>query len=468
MNLITLLAQETPSRHRSSTPGLHCPPRNIIPGNRPAVSGPCERLQPDCWPLLSKFLLFIMFLLLSGGRFAPAWGAGFTVYSQGTAAMGQGNAFVAEANDPSAIFYNPAGINQLERPEIYGMALITYPSREYDGPVTSAETHQAFLPSGTFYIVYPINKLISLGFGVFAPFGQESQWPDSWEGRYLSSYGKLTTYNFNPVISFKPHEKFAIALGFDAMMSDVKLRRKVALPFGLPDGDSNLHGKGTGFGFNLGMLLEVVEGFKVGLSYRYQMDVRYKGSLELPQPTRFGLIQASIPATADLTFPHLVTLGVSLSQLQPFVFNFDVTWTGWSSFNAIDVRTSQPVIFNGAPTKSLFQPRDWHDSWTFRFGMNYRLNEQIKLRAGYTYDMSAIPDATFDPQIVNMDQHIFTLGGDYTFDRFTLGLGYNYVLGERRSKNNLIATNGVPAPLQANGSYQSTAHGLGLSLSYRF
>jgi len=181
-----------------------------------------------------------------------------------------------------------------------------------------------------------------------------------------------------------------------------------------------------------------------------------------------GIQMSSFPASANLTFPHLLTLGVSVSRLSPWVFNFDVTWTGWSSFRAIEVRSSQPLLFNGVPTKLLVTPRDWHDAWTFRFGVNCQVHPLVKLRAGYTYDLSSIPDSTFDPQIVNTDQHIFTVGADVKIRRLTLGLAYNYLLSEKRQKNNTIATNGVPAPLQANGSYQSTAHGWGISLAYQF
>ena len=46
---------------------------------------------------------------------SSSWAGGFALVQQGTAAMGQGNAFVAEANDASAIYYNPAGLNQLKR-----------------------------------------------------------------------------------------------------------------------------------------------------------------------------------------------------------------------------------------------------------------------------------------------------------------------------------------------------------------
>lgn len=38
----------------------------------------------------------------------------FRFQPQGARAAGQGNAFAAEANDPSAIHYNPAGLTQVE------------------------------------------------------------------------------------------------------------------------------------------------------------------------------------------------------------------------------------------------------------------------------------------------------------------------------------------------------------------
>ncbi|MGC2692790.1 MAG: hypothetical protein WA228_08840, partial [Desulfobaccales bacterium] len=62
-----------------------------------------------------------------------ARGAGFALVNQGTAGMAQGNAFVAEADDPSAIYYNPAGLNQIKRPTLYSSGFLYYPDREYDG-----------------------------------------------------------------------------------------------------------------------------------------------------------------------------------------------------------------------------------------------------------------------------------------------------------------------------------------------
>ena len=39
---------------------------------------------------------------------------GFDIYEQSAKAVGLGGAFIAQADDPSAIFFNPAGIVQLE------------------------------------------------------------------------------------------------------------------------------------------------------------------------------------------------------------------------------------------------------------------------------------------------------------------------------------------------------------------
>ena len=64
---------------------------------------------------------------------SAAWASGFALVQQGTAAMAQGNAFVAEASDASAVFYNPAGLNQLKRAQVYQGTFINYPDREFSG-----------------------------------------------------------------------------------------------------------------------------------------------------------------------------------------------------------------------------------------------------------------------------------------------------------------------------------------------
>lgn len=56
------------------------------------------------------------FLVLGAAAVWPltVHGSGVRIAQQDAAAVAQGNAFVATADNPSAIYYNPAGITQLE------------------------------------------------------------------------------------------------------------------------------------------------------------------------------------------------------------------------------------------------------------------------------------------------------------------------------------------------------------------
>jgi long-chain fatty acid transport protein len=397
-----------------------------------------------------------------------AWGAGFALIQQGTAAMAQGNAFVAEADDASAIFYNPAGLNQLKKPQVYQGFFLNYPDRDYSGGGQDSETNHRWYKSMTAFCALPVHERVALGIGFFSPFGLGSAWPPTWAGRYITTFSSLKTYSLNPVVSVKTLENLSVAAGFDIMWSDVELKRKSQVLGGmLPDAEINLSGKGQGLGYNLGLLYEPLSGVKLGVSYRSPISVKHNGDLatRLPSP---------LPATpvvlgsATIVFPASLTMGLSYSRFTPFTFEFDTTWTGWSSYDKLKVRLDSPILSNGVMTSVLTTPKNWHDAWAFRFGANYEIKKGMKIRAGYIYDLTPVPDSSFDPQVPDANRHIFTVGGDMKIWRFTLGIAYNYILVEGRSKDNTILTNGVPAPLQANGRYNSNIQSLGLSWSFQF
>lgn len=400
---------------------------------------------------------------------SPAHGAGFALLQQGTAAMAQGNAFVAEANDPSAIFYNPAGLNQLKRPEIYIGTTYNYPDREYHGPGGEfSQTNHRIYRCPSVYLVYPFHDRVAAGIGFFVPFGLGTVWHPGWAGRYITTFSSLKTYNLNPVISVKILKNLSVAMGVNFFWSSVKLKRKFPNPFSPfqpPDGEAGLDGDGKGIGFNLGVLYEPVTGVKLGVSYRNEISVNYHGELEISLP---GAVIPKIPGTAKLTFPPSVTWGISVSRFQPFTFNFDVTWTGWSTYDQLEIRLSRPNPLNGA--SKIVQPKNWKDAWAFRFGANYQVKDNMKIRAGYIYDLTPVPDDTFDPQMPDANRHIFTVGSDMKIKRFTLGIAYNYILSESRTKNNQLTVGGVTLPpqFQANGRYKSDTHSLGLSLACQF
>ncbi len=418
----------------------------------------------------SAMLILVLALSILYWCTSPAWGSGFALMQQGTAAMGQGNAFVADASDASAIFYNPAGLNQLKRAQVYQGVFLNYPNREYSSDGQDSQTYHRIYKSLTAYIAIPLHDRVAVGIGFFSPFGMGTAWPPGWAGRYLTTFSSLQTYTLNPAISVKLLENLSVAAGFDALWSKVDLKRKIPVTFRgttLPDAESDLSGGGNGVGYNFGLLYEAVSGVKLGASYRSQIKVNHTGDLttSLPAPLPWS---PSITGSANIVYPASLTTGVSYSRFKPFMFEFDTTWTNWSSYKALKVNLDTPLLVNGVLNSTITTPKSWHDSWAFRFGANYEIKEGMKIRAGYIYDLTPVPNSSFDPQVPDANRHVFTVGGDIKIMRFTLGIAYNYVLCESRIKNNSIPVNGVASPLQANGRYNSDSQSLGLSWSFQF
>ena len=75
-------------------------------------------------------------------------------------------------------------------------------------------------------------------------------------------------------------------------------------------------------------------------------------------------------------------MGIAYSRFKPFTFEFDTTWTGWSTYKKFKVNLEPPMPVNGVMASTSTTPKNWHDTWAFRFGANYEVNERMKLRAG--------------------------------------------------------------------------------------
>src|SRR2546425_412118 len=100
---------------------------------------------------------------------------GVPIPNQDAEAIARGNAFAATANNPAALYYNPAGITQLEGHHVqFGMLNYLGITSEYRSLTGNrrAETDYEIVPVPQLYYTYsPKNCPLSFGLGVYAPFG---------------------------------------------------------------------------------------------------------------------------------------------------------------------------------------------------------------------------------------------------------------------------------------------------------
>ena len=112
------------------------------------------------------------------------------IQGQGAAASAMSNAFAAQANDPSALHYNPAGMTQLQGLQFMAGALIVGGSTDFTSPTGVTATGDrngtvAWPPPGHIYITANLKDLgltalgdLSAGIGLTVPFGSLTRWPN--------------------------------------------------------------------------------------------------------------------------------------------------------------------------------------------------------------------------------------------------------------------------------------------------
>ena len=152
-------------------------------------------------------VLFVLMLCLAGN----VWASGLAIPEQGAAAMGMSAAMTARSEDLSSIFYNPAGIDYVEKFEVLvGLTPIIpkhkyTPFREETQYFNSCESESnVFLPP-QLYAAYRAGQNLVLGLGVYAPFGLGTEWDKKWDGRYTSTFAEIQTIYINPTKKTSVH-----------------------------------------------------------------------------------------------------------------------------------------------------------------------------------------------------------------------------------------------------------------------
>jgi long-chain fatty acid transport protein len=204
--------------------------------------------------------LFIFVALLAGCWTAwlpNARALGVRVPNQDAAAIARGNAFAATADNPAAIYYNPAGISQLDGNNIQAGSLVYLGIyADYESPSgQEIENHAEVLPVPNIFYTHSLKDTpLSFGFGAYEPFGFSVKWPNDVPFRTAGVEASLAYLTLNPVIALKPHPTFSIALGPTFNYSKIDLQQGVFQSPNVVPGDRfEFKGEGWGYGFNFGV-----------------------------------------------------------------------------------------------------------------------------------------------------------------------------------------------------------------------
>ncbi len=70
-------------------------------------------------------------------------------------------------------------------------------------------------------------------------------------------------------------------------------------------------------------------------------------------------------------------------------------------------------------------PRDFNDTFSLRLGNAHWFHPDLEVGGSVTYDSNAIPDATMDASIIDMDKLVFQAGATYALRSDLFGVDYS-------------------------------------------
>jgi long-chain fatty acid transport protein len=402
----------------------------------------------------------------------------------------------AGAEDASILFFNPAGIVLLDRGELQQAANVVIPSAEfrnegtrYNLPGTpfnglliagnnggdAGVTH--IIPNT--YLTQPVFRNndygdLSIGLGLSAPFGLETDYDPGWVGRYASLRSKVTTIDIQPTISYRLFNRLSFGASVDIQRASGRLTQAIdfglaaqqplgqffaALPAilatrGVPpaqipgviaatqqayaaagflpggnDGVTELTGDDWTVGFTIGALFEYrkaddrysfFQDGRVGFSYRSAMDHTLDGHADfrrVPLITAAGApVQFPNPtAFQDIFFNQDATASIDL----PDIFHFSIYQRFDRQFAIMgDINWTRwsrlqrvPIDFANPGTPATVLNINYEDTVRYAVGLEWYATDRLTLRTGFAYDETPIRSAEFrSPRIPNNNFYFLSAG----------------------------------------------------------
>ncbi len=369
---------------------------------------------------------------------------GYKIPESSVNAVALSNAYVANANGADASYYNPANMvfsenkgGAIEVDLTYiGLSKINYKSANgvYD---IDSKAENFIVP--TLHYVSPVVGDFRFGLSIVSPAGLSKRWSDSPASLYSKEF-TLQTVEINPTVAYKLNDQFAIAVGARGVYSSGKVKNALY----------TLDGTGMDWGYNLALTLKPDKDTNVAVTYRSQIDLHVSGDTSTTATTINSGVKVTLPLPATLTFAASHTFNNTTTVEALLEHNV------WSAYDKLDFN------FNNATNETnLGKPitKNWEDTDTFRIGVTHKY-EKITAMAGFAYDPSPIPNATFSYELPDTTGKIFSLGGRYDIsNRVNIGIAGLVDVEDNRKINNAILNGEI-----SNGR----AYLVSLGMEYKF
>jgi long-chain fatty acid transport protein len=362
---------------------------------------------------------------------------GLNVNGTGSKANSMGGAFIGLADDYSAVFWNPAGLIQMDTSNLAIMGDIVIPKMTYEFALAGidATSKSKIYPipfAGYFKVLSP--KAV-VGFAIYAPSGIGAAWngadlknltaPDPTAYKWESMVMAVTAA---PTFAYKFSSKFSIGVALN-------------LNYGMLNEDMPAIGqyteriKGMGFGATIGALFKPAKLLSIGVSYRTPSKIKLSGTAEMPGAAALGLAGES-DIDREITWPQWIGVGIALKPTPKLTITADAQYTNWgkmktvaATFDAASWKAALPPL-GGLSLENMFtMDLQWEDATQIRFGIEYLIKKCLALRGGYYIDPAPGPLNRLNIMLPSPDGSWLTFGLGLMKAKFNLDFSVEYNVG---------------------------------------
>ncbi|CUS31349.1 OmpP1/FadL family transporter [Candidatus Nitrospira nitrificans] len=346
-------------------------------------------------------------------------------------AIAQGNAFAAQADNASAVFYNPAAMTQLHGLHTAGGMQFVSINTTFTSPIGTTTNNSSpavgLPPPGQFFVTANLKDLrisalgnLSVGLGILNLYGFAAKFPTNGPFATAVTFAQLPLIAIKPTVAYKVTESLSVGLGadiytFTGLLGEGHAERRFQAAPGssfTPGTELELNGKGTTAGLNVSVLYTLwrTDEGKPRLSiagiWRSQAVLPLNGDL-LANGVRVA------GASTSIRLPEVWTGGIAYWPVRnrsgEWKVEVDVDYVRWQA-----IRDASAHLSDGSVLPS---PQQWRNTFTVNVGTEYKLlgitstqGWDVAFRTGYIRSHSPVTDRSFDPAFADNDAHVATVG----------------------------------------------------------
>lgn len=395
-------------------------------------------------------------------------------------ASGLGRAYAGEAavaDNASVLSRNPAAMTQFDKMAFSVSGTYIKPDVDvngdiYAGPAKMAGASESGIAPSAFvpatYFIQPLNDQWAWGIGLFSNYGLSTEYTENFNGGSIAGNTELLTFNINPNIAYRVNQHFSVGAGLNLVYAKAELNRRAGVLAAVPPLSSvpgigkdtivsHLKGDDWGYGWNVGTMYEVNENNRFALTYRTQVDLKFKGDYQGTSSgfkTVGGELPLDLPAQAEFAGYHRLN--------QQFAVHYSVNWTDWSAFQELKATSGQCNSTDGAGV-CLYKPEKFKDSTRYSLGGTWYVNPSWEARIGFAYDNTPIEPEYRSLSIPDSDRVWYSAGATYHIDKdMSVDFGMAYLDGKKVDVNEKLVESNEAL------RWKGTSHGNAFLASAQF